>query len=112
MGSYAMDSAITKIQLRGVVYRERQWWIAHCLEMDVVAEGDSPFEAVSSAVELCGIKIEEAIRDGNLRSIYRPAPPELWELFDRGKRFRNPPGTTINLPSHVSRFDARSLQFA
>lgn len=112
MGSYAMDSEIPNIELRGVVYREGQWWIAHCLEMDVVVEGDSPFDAVSSAVELCGIKIEEAIKDGNLRSIYRPAPPEIWELYDRAKRFRKPPGSTITLPNHVSRFDARSLQFA
>ena len=112
MGSYAMDSAITNIELRGVVYREGQWWIAHCLEMDVVAEGDSAFEAISSVVELCGIKIEEAMRDGNLRSIFRSAPPEIWELYARAKTFRKPPGKTIPMPSRVSRFDARSLQFA
>lgn len=107
-----MDSEVPNIELRGVVYREGQWWISHCLEMDVVAEGDSPFEALSSAVELCGIKIEEAMRDGNLRSIYRAAPPETWELYARAKRFRKPPGRTITLPSRVSRFDTRSLQFA
>ena len=100
------------IELRGVLYREAQWCIAHCLEMDVVAEGDSPFEAFSSLVELCGIKIEEAMKDGNLRSIFRPAPHEIWELYTRAKRFRKPPGTTISLPNRVSRFDARALQFA
>lgn len=107
-----MESKAVRHDLRGIVYREGQWWIAHCLEMDVVAEGDSPLEAISSVVELCGIKIAEAMRDGNLRSIFRPAPPEIWELNARAKRFRKPPGATINLPKHVSRFDARSLQFA
>ena len=107
-----MKSEAVMHELRGMVYRDGQWWIAHCLEMDVVAEGDSAIEAIRSAVELCGIKIEEAMRDGNLRSIFRPAPPEIWELYARAKRFRKPAGKTISLPSRVSKFDARSLQFA
>ncbi len=107
-----MASEAVMHELRGIVYREGQWWIAHCLEMDVVAEGNSPFEAFSSVVELCGIKIDEAMIDGNLRSIFRPAPPEIWELYARAKTFRKPSGKTLAMPSRVSRFDARSLQFA
>lgn len=107
-----MESEAVMHELRGMVYREGQWWIAHCLEMDVVAEGDSAIEAICSVVELCGIKIDEAMKDGNLRSIYRPAPPKIWELYARAKRFRKPPGTTIPLPSRVSKFDTKALQFA
>lgn len=109
MARAAGMNAITNIELRGVVYREGQWWIAHCLEMDVVAEGDTPLEAITSAIELCGVKIDEALRDGSVRSIFRPAPPEIWELFARAKRFRKPPGTTFALPNAVSKFDARAL---
>ena len=105
-----MDAGPAHIELRGVVYREGPWWIAHCLEMDVVAEGDTPFEAISSAAELCGLKIEDAMREGDMRSIYRPAPPELWELYDRGKRFRKPPGKTLVLPNRIAKFNASILQ--
>lgn len=105
-----MDSEARMIELRGVIYREGPWWIAHCLEMDVAAEGDTPFEAVSSAAELCGLKIEDAMREGDMRSIYRPAPPELWDLYDQAKRFRRPPGKTWTLPNRIANFKARTLQ--
>ncbi len=108
-----MESEAVMIELRGVVYREGQWWIAHCLEMDVVAEGDSRFEAVSSIMELCGAKIEASIDDGNVRAIYHPAPAAIWELYARAKKFRNPPGTTLPpMPARVSRFETRAVQMA
>ena len=107
-----MESEARRIELRGVIYREGEWWIAHCLEMDVAAEGDTPFEAVSSAAQLCGLKIEDAMREGDMRSIYRPAPPELWELYDRAKRFRKPSGKTWRLPNRIASFNARTLQLA
>lgn len=71
------------IDIRGVVYREGPWWIAHCLELDVPAEGDTPAAAMKSAIELCVFQVREAMKDGDLRSIFRPAPPELWELYAR-----------------------------
>ncbi len=107
-----MESEAVIIELRGVVYREGQWWIAHCLEMDVVAEGDSPFEAISSAMELCDAKIEVSIDDGDFRAIYHPAPTEIWELYARAKKFRKPPGKTLPMPARVSRFETRTLQMA
>ncbi len=108
-----MESEAIMIELREVVYREGQWWIAHCLEMDVVAEGDSPFEAVSSTMELCGAKIDAAIDDGNVKAIYHPAPAEIWDLYARGKKFRKPPGMTLpTMPARVSRFETRALQMA
>jgi hypothetical protein len=30
------------VTLRGIVYPEDGIWLAHCLEMDIVAEGDNP----------------------------------------------------------------------
>jgi predicted RNase H-like HicB family nuclease len=31
-----------RIPLRGVIYHEDGIWLAHCLEMDIVAEGETP----------------------------------------------------------------------
>ena len=94
-----------RIELRGVAYRDNQWWIAHCLEMDVVAEGATQ-EAIKDLIALCDLKIEDAIKEGDVQSIFRPAPPEIWELYARAtkKQLRRP------LPRRVSRFDMRALE--
>jgi len=97
---------IYRIELSGVAYRDGRWWVAHCLEMDVVAEGDSPLEALKEMVALCGLKIEDAIREGDVRSIFNAAPPQIWELHARGEQKE----TAGPLPRSVSRFDTRALE--
>ncbi len=78
------------VDIRGVVYREGPWWIAHALELDLPAEGDTPEAAIRASIDLCAFQVAEAIKDGDLRSIFRPAPPELWELFARAVPRRSP----------------------
>lgn len=95
-----------RIDLRGVAYRDNKWWIAHCLEMDVVVEGATPQEAIKDLIGLCDLKIEDAIKEGDLQSIFRPAPPEIWELY--AKATRKP--LRRRLPRRVSRFEVRALE--
>jgi hypothetical protein len=95
-----------KIDLRGIVYRERDAWIAHCLELDIVAEGTSPDDAVQNVLDLRAFQIDTAIENGDLESIFRPAPAKFWTLFysvlSRRKSFK---------PSRdrIGVFDAREL---
>ena len=63
------------IALRMVVYLEGGGWIAHCLEMDVVAEGKTANEAMRNLEDLCQFQIEVAMKEGDLDSVFRPAPP-------------------------------------
>ena len=64
-----------RISLRAVVYPHGEWWIAHCLELDVVAEGRDRKTAIQDLMDLCATQIETAIDTGNLESVFRPAPP-------------------------------------
>ena len=64
-----------------LVYREDAWWIAHCLEMDLPAEGNTPVEAVQNLLDLANLQVSTALDEGNLASIFLPAPPELWRSF-------------------------------
>jgi predicted RNase H-like HicB family nuclease len=105
-----------RINLSAIIYQEDGVWIAHCLELDIVSEGKTVDAAVSGLVSLCDLQIKTAMEAGDLGSIFRPAPPEIWQMFStaetksvteraqthRKGRFKGP----------VDRFEARQLAFA
>lgn len=102
-----------RLELSALLYREDRFWIAHCLQMDIAAEGDTPADALTSLYGLVDCQIEDAIHSGNLDSLFSPAPPELWRLFALGKDIAEPPtkrkhpGTT-----RINRFAIRELAYA
>jgi hypothetical protein len=54
-------------------------WEAHCLEFDLVAQGEKLLEALELAIEAAGIHIRESLRDQ--RNPYSArAPKKFWEL--------------------------------
>jgi hypothetical protein len=77
------SSAGVRVDLRVVIYRHREWWIAHCLELDLVAEGTTPTNAFRDLVDISVSQVETATEMGNLESIFRAAPPEIWAMFSR-----------------------------
>ncbi len=75
-----------QLELRVIVYREDAFWLAHCLELDIVAEGDTPQHAAQDLLDLCTFQIKAAVEESDLISIFRPAPPEIWKLFFTSKK--------------------------
>lgn len=105
-----VPSKKNQLELRGIVYREMDQWIAHCLELDIVAEGKTAAAAVADAIDLCVFQIDAAIENNDLESIFRPAPAKYWNLyFSHTKKSRVP-----KLPTGKSlrSFDARELVLA
>ena len=96
------------IELRAVVYREGDWWLAHCLELDIVSEGKTAVAALSDVMDLCRLQVETAINDGDLESVFRAAPPRIWARFARATDM--PPPRKPAKP--VSRFEAKQLALA
>ena len=94
-----------RIPLSGVVYREGTWWIAHCLQLDIAAEGASSAEALRSLVELVELQINTALDEGDIESVFRPAPPKIWRMFWMAEEieFRR----KLNKP--IERFETREL---
>ena len=78
-----MASRTEKIRLdfNVLLYKEDSWWIAHCLEMDLPAEGTTPQEAIKNFLDIANVQIKAALSEGDLQSIFSPAPPELWKAF-------------------------------
>lgn len=92
-----------RIPLRAVVYRHAEWWIAHCLELDLVAEGKTAEQALDDLLDLCVTQLETALAHGDLAGAFRSAPPEIWATFSRA--------TDVPMKKHfarpVERFEAR-----
>ena len=95
-----------RLTLRAWIYRDDDWWVAHCLETDVAAEGNTPMRAFDNLQSLTAFQIETALQEGDLQSIFRQAPPQLLSAFAIGydRPIRRRP------PKAVERFDVRTLQ--
>jgi len=65
--------------------KEDGMFLAHCLELDIVAVAPTLKKAKSEIVALICAQIEYAFSNDNLDHLYHPAPPELWQEFYRCK---------------------------
>lgn len=61
--------------------KEGDLFIAHCLELDIVATGSSLEEANNDIIDLLLAQLKYAFANKNLDHLYRPAPPEVWREF-------------------------------
>jgi predicted RNase H-like HicB family nuclease len=62
-------------------------FIAHCLELDIVATGSSLEEVKKEIWELVMAQVSYAFSNDNLSYLYHSAPKEVWEEFYKCKRY-------------------------
>ena len=103
-----------RIDLSGVAYREEGWWLAHCLQLDIIAEGTTPQEAFRSLQSLCDLQLMRALEEGDLASVLRPAPPEIWHMYymatDAAPQPVKEPAPKERAP--INRFEMRQMAHA
>ncbi len=80
-----MKSA-SKLAFNVLVKREDGEWIAHCLELDIVATGSTPNAAVKDMKSLILAQVSTAIENENMEYLYHPAPQEVWQEYARAQR--------------------------
>ena len=82
-----MEVHVVRVELSAVIYRDpdSERWIAHCLQMDVVAEGDSANAASTTLMELCDMQIEACLAEGDIEGIFRFAPRDAWTRYAMSK---------------------------
>jgi hypothetical protein len=56
-------------------------FLAHCLELDIVAVSGTIEEVKNDILSLIQAQIEYAFENNNLDNLYRPAPPEVWREY-------------------------------
>jgi predicted RNase H-like HicB family nuclease len=100
------------INLSAIAYCEDGVWLAHCLELDIVSEGKDTDDALRSLMSLCELQITVAVEEGDIESIFRPAPPEIWKLYAIGKEFPMEETNQSAKASVVHRFESREMCFA
>ncbi len=64
-----------------LVKKENGGWLAHCLELDIVAEGDTFKKATSALMDLIIIQFDYALANDNMKYFYKPAPEDVWQEF-------------------------------
>lgn len=74
------------IKLNIVVYKEGEEWIAHCLQMDIVASGKSPKAVENDIIDLIKAQMRFAIDNDNVENVFKPAPSEIWRMIGQAKR--------------------------
>ena len=62
-------------------YHEDDCIVAHCLELDIVAAGDSLEEVKKDIIALICAQIDYAFSQDNVVNLYHPAPPDVWQRF-------------------------------
>jgi len=61
--------------------KEDNLWIAHCLELDIVATSKTLKVLKKEIVDLIITQINYAFSNNNLKNLYHPAPAEVWKEF-------------------------------
>jgi len=60
-------------------------YAAHCLDMDIAAQGKTSAEAVSELKELIAVQADYCFEQDMLDTLFRPAPKIYWDMFYRSQ---------------------------
>jgi len=71
-----------------LVKMEDRLWVAHCLELDIVATADTRDQVEKDIVDLIAAQVCYALDHDNLEYLYRSAPPDVWNEFLECKECR------------------------
>jgi hypothetical protein len=88
MGSIKGIDYIMKphIRLNIIVHEEENEYVAHCLEMDIVATNSTSRKAVNDLIDLIKAQITFAIENNNEDYLLRSAPFNVWEKIRTARK--------------------------
>jgi len=82
-GRASMPKIDARLTLRVLGYLDDGEWAAHCLETDLIGWGETFKEAVEALNELTEMQVSFAIQRNQPSLLDHPAPPEIWQLYER-----------------------------
>jgi predicted RNase H-like HicB family nuclease len=80
----AISKNLFRLDLRVVFYQESGFWVAHCLEMDVLGHGPDQETATENLAEAIGTQIEQSLQNGNPANVIQLADRKYFEMFFSG----------------------------
>ncbi|HLA26543.1 MAG TPA: hypothetical protein VJZ49_01450, partial [Syntrophales bacterium] len=69
------------IRLDILIKKEEDYYLAHCLQFDIVATADTLKEVKKAILDLCRAHIEYSHEYNNLEYLFSPAPKEVWAEY-------------------------------
>ena len=76
-----MERDRAAITVNILLKKQDDLYIAHCLELDIVAAASTAKRAQAEIIELIIAQIHYAFLNNNLDHLFRSAPPEAWKEF-------------------------------
>jgi len=73
------------IPIRVVFYREEGHWIAHCLEFDLLGDGQDKEEALKELSEAITLQVQACIEHNSPDNLFSPAEGKYFQMFAAGK---------------------------
>lgn len=78
-----METTITRLDFKVLIYRDRVGYIAQCLNYDLVTEGETVLDVLNSFVQVIKTHISLCLRNGNEPfADFEPAPDKFWKMYD------------------------------
>jgi hypothetical protein len=74
------------VKLNVLIYHEEGEWVANCLQMDLVATGNTEREVENDIIDLIKCQVVYAFQNDNLGFIFKPAPAEEWAKLQKAKK--------------------------
>jgi predicted RNase H-like HicB family nuclease len=68
-----------KFNLHILLYKEENYEIAHCLEFDIVTQGETKKEALQNLIDGIELQVNFAVENNSPEQLYNPAPLECWQ---------------------------------
>lgn len=91
-----MATDVLRIPLRVVFYRDRENWVAHCLEFDLMGDGATQPEAARRLSEAISMQLDVSIEQNNPDNLFTPADGKVFRMFAAG---RDITATEVTLPA-------------
>lgn len=79
-----------RVPIRVVFYREEGAWIAHCLEFDLLGDGETLQEALERLFAAIQIQVEATLEYGNPANLFSPADGKYLRMFAAGEDVTGP----------------------
>ena len=67
--------------VRVLIYREDDYWIAHCLEYDLLGDGKTVRTALKRLMGVIETQISYLKENDLMEQLYHPAPLQYWRRF-------------------------------
>jgi hypothetical protein len=80
-----METRIYDFQARILVTRDDDQYVAHALEMDLVAYGDTEHAAIDEVINLMQNQISFALQKGQMHLIDHKAPKEFFDEWEKAQ---------------------------